>query len=588
MTASAQPPGRAPGAAARILAAAARLGPPHHERVVIQRDLRMVADDGSVLLADRWAPAGVDARTLPVVLFRSPYGRRPFGPLAETFALRGYQAVVQSCRGTFGSGGTWEPFRHEQADGRRCLEWLAEQPWWSGSVATAGPSYLGLTQWAVLADPPPWLEAASLQVTASRFRDIVVYPGGTFALETGAAWLHLLDHQERPRRQLVTAQLRARRALAGAGAALPLTQADAAVLGHAVAHYQDWLVHERPGDPWWDPVDFSGAVATAPPAVLVGGWWDIFLPSQVDDFRALRAAGRDARLVVGPWTHSSLRQMVAALGETHDWFARHVRPERPPTPGTRRGPEREDRAAHRPQARPRVRLAVVGGRRWVEAEEWPPPHLPVAWHLHGDGRLAPEGASRFPPTSYSWDPSEPTPGVGGPSLDPSRAGKRNQRRREERSDVATWTGDPLAGDLTAVGPVEAVVWLRASSWWTDLFVRLCDVDRRGRSVNLADGILRLEPDGAGVRTVGSAADGSVGAGADGSVEVRIRMWPIAATWRKGHRIRVQVSGGAHPLFARNLGGGEPLASASTLVTVVHEILHDPDHPSRVVLPYSSL
>jgi hypothetical protein len=64
------------------------------------------------------------------------------------------------------------------------------------------------------------------------------------------------------------------------------------------------------------------------------------------------------------------------------------------------------------------------------------------------------------------------------------------------------------------------------------------------------------------------------------------MWPTANTFLPGHRVRLQVSGGAHPLFARNPGSGEPIATATTLRAADHEVLHDPDHPSAVVLPVS--
>jgi putative CocE/NonD family hydrolase len=561
-------------AVSRVLARFADLAPAATEDVTVQRDLPMTAAPGVVLLADRWSPTGVDPTTLPVVLLRSPYGRRQLGFVGRLMAERGYQVVIQSCRGSFGSGGEWDPFRNEEADGRTALEWLADQPWWSGTVGTFGASYLGLTQWAVATDPPASLRAIALNVTASRFRDIVVFPGGSFTLETGATWLHLLEHQELGWRGIAAAQVRSKRALRPAYTTLPLARAEQAVLGREVGYYQQWLAHDRVGDPWWDPVDFSGDVSRVPPATLVGGWYDIFLPAQVDDYVALREAGREARLTIGPWTHSSARSAAAALRDGLEWFDVHLR-------GRRRAARRYP-----------VRLWVVGRDQWVDVASWPPPSVPEAWFLQSEGRLSRTPPDPSPPDRYRYDPADPTPGVGGPSLNARSSGPKDQRRRERRGDVVTYTSAPMSVPVTVAGPVHAEVWFRPTADDTDVFLRLCVVSRRGRSTNLSDGILRIAPVEGGrpgeVASTGSREWGVAERTADGAVRVRVRMWPVAATFDTGQSIRLQVSAGAHPLFARNLGSGEPLGSGTRLVAVDHEILHDPEHPSFIELPLSSI
>jgi len=555
----------------RALSRLAGLAPAETTRIGVERDLPMVADDGVVLLADRWYPLGTGrAGPAPIVLMRSPYGRRRLGPVARLFAERGYQVVVQSCRGTFGSAGEWLPFRNERADGRRCLAWLAEQPWWSGTLATFGPSYLGLVQWAVLADPPPALRAVALDVTASCFRDIVVYPGGTFALETGAAWLDLLDHQEAGVLELVSSRLSARRRLPAAGKTLPLAEAETAVIGHRVGFYQDWLVHERPGDPWWDPVDFGTKLDAVPPATLLAGWYDIFLPAQLRDYQALVAAGRTARLTVGPWTHASTAAALAGVRDALEWFDAELK-------GDPRRVRREP-----------VRLFVQGEERWRELSAWPPPAITERWHLQPGRGLARDSPTPSTPDRYHFDPAAPTPSAGGPSLDAARAGRRDQAERERRSDVVCYSSTPFDGPYTVAGEVRAEIWLTASAWHTDLFVRVCDVDPAGRSTNVCDGILRLEPDGAGLRSLGAAGDGDVSLGADGVARVSVNLWPTAYTFGTGHRLRLQVSAAAHPLYARNLGGGERLGSGTVLVALDHVVHHDPEHPSALELPRSWL
>jgi predicted acyl esterase len=63
----------------------------------------------------------------------------------------------------------------------------------------------------------------------------------------------------------------------------------------------------------------------------------------------------------------------------------------------------------------------------------------------------------------------------------------------------------------------------------------------------------------------------------------IDLWPTAHRFQRGHRLRLQVSSGAHPRYARNTGSGEPLASATKLLVADQSIYHDPDHPSAIVL-----
>src|SRR5580704_10913762 len=133
-------------AGSRILGALAKLPPARTHDVTVERDLEAKMADGAVLLADRWFPSRTSGAAPPVVLLRSPYGRRQLGPLGRLFAERGYQAIIQSCRGTFGSGGAWEPLRHEQSDGQATLHWVAGQAWFDGRLVTWGASYLGMTQ----------------------------------------------------------------------------------------------------------------------------------------------------------------------------------------------------------------------------------------------------------------------------------------------------------------------------------------------------------------------------------------------------------------------------------------------------------
>lgn len=94
---------------------------------------------------------------MPTALLRIPYGRRgPIGSsMARPLAERGFQVLIQSTRGTFGSGGSFDPFRREREDGLATLDWVIKQRWFGDSIVLVGASYLGYAQWAMSDRLPP-------------------------------------------------------------------------------------------------------------------------------------------------------------------------------------------------------------------------------------------------------------------------------------------------------------------------------------------------------------------------------------------------------------------------------------------------
>lgn len=461
--------------------------------------------------------------------------------------------MIQSCRGTYGSGGVFEPLVHERDDGLDTLDWLRRQRWWTGAFGMFGASYQGFVQWALAADAGDDLRAMVAVVTASATRDST-YAGDSFALDTVLTWAELLQAQTVPWLARQWELKRGQPRLVAALAHLPLAEADRIATGVTVPFFQEWLRHHTPAADYWRTRVFDDRIAQVrAPVAMVSGWHDIFLPAQLRDFAALRAAGAAPRLTVGPWTHGSPGLFVAALRDGLDWLDEHL--------------------AGRPVARTspvRVHLGGAGGG-WRDLPDWPPPATPVRWHLHPAGVLATEPAVPSAPDGFWYDPADPTPSLGGPLLVAQRAGPVDNRPVEARPDVLTWTSAPLTEPVEVAGPVHAEVHVRSELSYLDVFVRLCDVDRRGRSWNVCDGLVRIEP-------------GRYPADPAGVVRVPVELWPTAHRFAPGHRLRVQVSGGAHPRYARNPGTGEPLGTAVTLRAGHREILHDPDHPSAIVLP----
>src|ERR1700744_6229139 len=175
--------------------------------VALERGIRIPMPDGTYQVADRYLPRTVEPR--PALLVRTPYGRGfPYDfRYGGLFAEQGYHVVLQSTRGTGGSGGTFEPFTDEAADAQATVAWLREQPWFSGSLATIGASYLGFTQGALGSSPPPELEGMIAQVNADDFYGFL-YPGGAFAMEATITGVAAMLSQEKGFRALMGAILR--------------------------------------------------------------------------------------------------------------------------------------------------------------------------------------------------------------------------------------------------------------------------------------------------------------------------------------------------------------------------------------------
>jgi uncharacterized protein len=526
-------------AAARALG----LPPPTTPSVDVERGIRLPAGDGLALLTDLYLPRPLEPR--PAILIRTPYGRAGvWGLFARAFAERGYQVVIQSCRGTFGSAGQIT-FSAEAADGRAAADWIVTQRWSNGEIGTFGPSYLSFVQWALASTQPPQLKAMAIQIMSAD-RSSSFYPGGAFALDNALTWTYLMTHQERSRLAALVVQARSQRVLAPAFLHLPLLDADVLLAGHEVPYYRSWLEH-KPGDEFWHQLDFTPLLGEhRVPTSFVGGWYDYFLPYLLEEFHTLAEAGADTQLVVGPWPHASAAGLLAGLREGLAWLDLHL----------------SGQETRRPPARVRIEVMEAGGGPRHLAG-WPPPATACRWHLQASGGLAesPPGASE--PDRFRYDPADPTPAVGGSSLS-SNSGPRDNRALEARADVLTYTTTPLENDFEVIGPVFAELYIGSSTEHFDVFVRLCDVEPGGRSVNVCDGILRCGP---------------------GTTQpVRVDLWPTAYRFVRGHRVRLQVSGGAHPRFARNLGTGEPLATGTRMATSERTVYHDPGRPSRVTLP----
>jgi putative CocE/NonD family hydrolase len=511
----------------------------------VHQGLRVPMRDGVDLVADHYKPATTNpAGTL---LVRGPYGRGwPFSMLfARVYAARGYHVVLQSVRGTFGSGGEFAPMAQEIADGADTAAWLRDQPWFTGSFATVGPSYLGFTQWAMLTDPPPEMKAAVI-IVGPHDLSAPRWGTGSFGLNDFLGWSDMVAHQEEPRFRALVRQLRSRKALAAATTALPVGEAGRALLGTGAQWYESWLEHPEHDDPHWAQLQLHQALErTQIPVLLLSGWQDLFLEQTLAQYRRLRERDVPVAMTLGPWTHTQLMTKggPTVIRESLGWLGAHL-------------------SGGRTVAREPVRIHV-NGHGWKDLPDWPPTMAEHVLHLQPAGRLGAAAPDEdVPASTFTFDPADPTPTVGGRLLSPE-GGYCDDSRLAQRADVLTFTGEPLQVDLYVVGSPMLQLSHSCDNRYNDLFVRISEVDARGRSRNVSDGYLRATPD---------------------SRNVRIELDAVAYRFKAGSRIRVLIAGGSHPRFARNLGTGEPLISGSRLASATHTVHLGEGGTSRLVLP----
>jgi uncharacterized protein len=526
-----------------------------------------VTSDGVPLVADIYRPETPEPS--PTILVRIPFtgtfkNRLGAEAVGRFWAGRGYTAVIQGTRGRYLSGGEHYPLTHERQDGLETLQWLARQPWFDGRLGMWGGSAFGYTQWVLADQEKPGPRALIIQIASTSFYE-AFHPGGAFSLESALFWgIRSRGPQDEDPR---IADME--RGFDG----FPMIDADRRAVGE-IRFFRDWASHTQL-DGYWKAIDGENRARTPQaPVLLMAGWYDPFLPTQLRDFETIRAharpeVARRSRLVIGPWVHAD--PVVFADGKTAGdyrpasiapsipWFDHHLLG-RPLDP------------AH---AAP-VRIYVMGAEVWRDEQEWPLARARYtslylssggrANTAAGDGRLtmSPPPAQEVP-DAYTYDPGRPVPSRGGAMLGP-RAGMALQNDVEAREDVLVYTGEPLQEDIEVTGPIRAVLHIGTTAPNTDFMVKLVDVYPDGRAYNVSDGVLRR------------------GYSAGKFHEIQVDLWPASRLFRRGHRLRMEISSSNYPRYDRNPNTGRDIPTETSPVRAVQTIFHSAERPSRIVIP----
>jgi putative CocE/NonD family hydrolase len=574
-------------------------------KIIVEKDVAVPMRDGCVLRADLFRPDTPEK--LPVIINRTPYNKALPMVFALTMdsiraAAAGYNVLVQDCRGRFASDGVFNCFTDEARDGYDTIEWAARQPWSDGNVGMYGASYMGATQWLAASAAPPHLKCISPLITASDYHDGWTYQGGAFSLFFNVSWVMaalaparlLRERDKSPGDREITAEIgsvigsidRMREKMDF----LPLKEFP--MFRKGAPYFFDWLEHPRYDDYWSALCIEEHHPKINVPALNIGGWYDIFQGGTIRNYLGMRESGGDnarrgQRLMMGPWHHAvPLANLVGSVdfglqsspvsvdidGIQLRWFDHWLK-------------GRKDAL----DAIAPVRLFTMGTNQWRDEKEWPVPGTDFRrFYLHsrgrangatGDGALSTDHPQSEPADVYLYNPMDPAPTMGGglccyPGA--LQGGAWDQRPVEGRSDVLVYSTEPLEDDLEVTGPVKLVLYASSSTPDTDFTAKLVDVEPCGFARNLTDGILRA-------RYRESFAHEKM-LKPDEIAEFTIDMWSTSNVFRKGHRIRLEVSSSNFPRFDRNPNTGHELFADSQTRPAVQTVMHNRGFASHLVLP----
>lgn len=549
--------------------------------------------DGVVLRADIWRPASEGK--FPVLVYRTPYDKRRAPESYATYRKaveRGYAVVMQDVRGRYASAGEFLPYQQEGKDGYDTIEWAAKQAWSNGAVGTFGLSYPGAVQWLAAMERPPHLKAMVPAMTFSTPRNFF-YSGGVF----DGSWIGWIWNNIAPDVR-VKKNLPGPKTGAEARAAfekdatklhgrLPLMALDE--LKDIAPWYFDWLRHE-PSDAWWEWCELRGKYARTDAAVLnLSGWYDEAYGPEgaTTNFSGVIAArkgqlNKRAHLLIGPWVHgvgatketkAGARDFGPASAIDYDevvlrWMDRYVK-------GIENGVDKEKS----------VRVFVMGANAWREADAWPIPGTqPKTLYLSTTASAGKPGELSWrpsqkdpPPSSFVSDPANP---VTDPY--PAYSGGHDYSEMAKRGDVLIFETAPFVEDTEVTGNITAEIYLSCDAPDTDLWVKLLDVSPDGAAVNLmSPGLDVLRASYRNPNTKRELLQ-------PGRVyKLELTNIITGNVFKKGHRIRAQISAAFFPHFSRNLHTGKLEMESAEMRKATIRIYHNKKHASRITLPIIS-
>jgi uncharacterized protein len=569
--------------------------------VIIEQGIPVTMRDGIKLSADIYRPG--EKGKHPAILILTPYHSDEvfsfsYVELLPTL-LSGYALVMAYVRGRFGSEGTYgfaSPQRVEGTDGYDTVEWIAGQPWSDGNIGMMGESGLGTVQWRTVRENPPHLKAIAPALTVAPGESgpgITDYPcylniAEAFTLIIAGNALDRLEQNGTD-----TTEMRRR---------IEEVKDDPSLVYNYLP-LKDVPQFDIPGiKEIWQGL-MRAAPETKPPAkpepypfqnikipcLSIASWFDPWSRGTFHTFANVRAragndyARRHQHVFAGPWCHHRPTRVLGGID-----FG---------TKGDDVGSQAwkyqlsffDKYLLGKDITLPAIRYFTMGRNTWHDAPDWPLPQTDwQKFYLHsrgkanscqGDGLLTREEPAAEPVDTYLYDPLHPVPTIGGRGAEAENGfvcGPLDQIHAERRGDVLCYNTPELEKNIEVTGPVDLHLFAASSCRDTDFAVKLVDVYPDGRAINVTDGIVRAQYRNSYTKPE-PLTPGEV-------VEFVIRLGVTSQLFRRGHRIRLDITSSNFPAFDRNMNTGNAIGTDATGFVAQQKVYHQSGYASYIELP----
>jgi len=588
---------------------------------IVDQKVMMPMRDGIRLATDIYRPK--TDKKVPIIFSRTPYNFNSWGDgkqrtrtaqRAYEAVKRGYAYVVQNERGRYFSEGEWDILGVPLTDGYDAFTWMKNQSWSNGKIGTYGCSSTAEWQMAVAALDHPSHAAMVPQgfgAGVGRVGNINEqgnwYRGGVEQM-LFFSWLYGVEHDKfKPRipagatqedlirisRFYDLAPENPRVDMAEALKHLPLQDILKNINGKKEIF--DKMIRRKPNDPDW----FKGGIyhdnmEIGVPSFWFASWYDVSITPNLKLFNHVRNNSKDATirdnqyLVIAPTLHCAYTRATenTIVGERnvgdarlnyseqiYAWFDLWLK-----------GEENDFKAKT-----PRVQYYTMGINKWQSSDTWPPETAKMetfylnsdgnANSFFGDGKLTSKKPSKDNPDGFTYNPMQPVPSYGGNVCCTGNAvkgGAFDQQQMETRNDILVYTSDILKEGIEVSGFIESTLYVSSDVKDTDFTIKIIDVYPDGKAYNLDETIQRVRYR-EGYNKEVFMEKGKV---------YKVNLTPMSTSnyFKKGHRIRIEISSSNFPRFARNLNTGGNNFDETEGIIAHNKIHHSSSYPSQIKLP----